>query len=311
MIAPRRFLPSISSLLALEAVERLGTASAVAEELSLTHSAVSRQLKVLEGQIGVRLLQRDGKGLSLTPAGTTYAQSVRVVLGDLARASLRVRAGGSRDTLTLAMLPSFGTYWLLPRLRAFNRAHPDILINLHARPGRIDFAAESFDAAIHYGAPDWPGMTHLHLAGDRVIPATAPETFAGQRLPPADLLDKPLLHLDSRPGAWEEWFAHHGLQVEGLRGMLFDQFTTMAEAAAQGFGTALLPEFLAEASFSSGKLVPAAADYMKLDTAYYLVMPENRPENPQLDLLADFLTDQRQAVSARPRLNTAEAAPEP
>ncbi|MEJ2030194.1 MAG: LysR family transcriptional regulator, partial [Maritimibacter sp.] len=86
MLAPRRFLPSISSLLALEAVDRLGSATAAAEELALTHSAVSRQLKVLEGQLGVTLLVRDGKSLRLTRAGETYSQSARTILGDLARA---------------------------------------------------------------------------------------------------------------------------------------------------------------------------------------------------------------------------------
>ena len=94
MLAPRRFLPSVASLLALEAVARLGTATQAADELALTHSAVSRQLKVLEEQIGVPLFRREGKALILTPAGQDYVETIRDYLQDLARASLRLRAAG-------------------------------------------------------------------------------------------------------------------------------------------------------------------------------------------------------------------------
>ncbi|MFC2968548.1 LysR substrate-binding domain-containing protein [Acidimangrovimonas pyrenivorans] len=289
MIAPRRFLPSIPSLLALEAVERLGTATAAAEELSLSHSAVSRQLKVLEEQIGVTLLRREGKGLALTSAGTAYARSVRDILEDLARASLRVRADGVRDSLSLAVPPSFATHWLTPRLRRFHAAHPDILVHLGTRLGTVDFRREKFDAAIHYGAPDWPGTEHLLLTRDRVIPVCAPGLLAAPPDSAETLLSAPLLHLESRPGGWEHWFERHGCAAQGLRGMLFDQFATMAEAAAQGFGIALLPEFLAEIEFSRGRLVAAWPDYLELDGAYYLATPASRPASRSLELFMRWI----------------------
>lgn len=289
MIAPRRFLPSISSLLALEAVERLGTATAAAEELSLTHSAVSRQLKVLEEQIGVSLLVREGKGLALTPAGAEYARSIRDSLQDIARASLKIRAGGTRTSLDLAVLPSFGTHWLSPRLRGFVTAHPEFTLNMASRLAPFDFGREKFDAAVHYGTQDWPGVEYLELARERVIPACAPALLAQGRLLPEDLLRLPLLHLDTRPGAWEEWFEYHGLRADRLRGMLFDQFTTMAGAAAHGFGLALLPEFLAEHEFAAGRLVPAVPDYMPVDRSYWLVWPQGTEPNRALQALLHWL----------------------
>lgn len=281
MIAPRRFLPSVSSLLALEAVDRLGSATAAAEELSLTHSAVSRQLKALQDQIGVTLLRRAGKGLSLTPAGMDYAASSRDYLQDLARASLKIRAAGESSSLNLAVLPNFGTHWLLPRLRPFLQENPDIMVNFGTRLAPFDFTRDPFDAAIHFGGADWSGAHHLELARESVIPACSPSFLEAGPLSPAALLSRPLLHLESRPGAWEDWFARQGCPAGHLRGMLFDQFAQMAGAAALGFGVALLPRFLAEAEFKTGRLRPVVDAYTEVDGAYYIVWPQVRkPSRP-------------------------------
>lgn len=286
MIAPRRFLPSISSLLALEAVDRLGSASAAADELALTHSAVSRQLKTLQDQIGVTLLRREGKGLALTPAGIEYASSIRDYLQDLARASLKIRAAGEQSSLNIAVLPAFGTHWLLPRLRQFAADNPDIIINFSTRLSPFDFTREPFDAAIHFGGADWPGANHLELARERVIPACTPGLVSPGTMTPQDLLSLPLLHLESRPGAWEDWFTRQGCPAGHLRGMLFDQFSQMAEAAALGFGVALLPEFLAEAEFAKGRLVPPVNLATEVDGAYHIVWPQiAAPSRPMQKLL--------------------------
>lgn len=289
MIAPRRFLPSVSSLLALEAVDRLGTATAAADELALTHSAVSRQLKALQEQIGVTLVKREGNGLILTSAGIEYAASIRDYLQYLARASLRIRAAGERSSLNLAVLPAFGTHWLLPRLSQFSEENPDTIINFGTRLAPFDFTREPFDAAIHFGAADWPGANHLELASESMIPACSPTLIPAGPVEPSELLSLPLLHLESRPGAWEDWFAGHGCSAGHLRGMLFDQFAQMAEAAALGFGVALLPRFIAEAEFRSGRLRPAAAEFTSVDGAYYIVWPQICTPSRPLDKLLRWL----------------------
>lgn len=289
MIAPRRFLPSVSSLLALEAVDRLGTATAAAEELSLTHSAVSRQLKALEEQIGVVLLRRAGKGLALTPAGADYAASIRDYLQDLARASLKIRAAGERSSLNLAVLPAFGTHWLLPRLRQFADHHPEITVNLSTRLTPFDFTRDPVDAAIHFGGTDWPGVEYVELTREEIIPACTPGLLPNGPVPAKALLTMPLLHLQSRPGAWEDWFTRKGCPAGDLRGMLFDQFTQMAEAAALGFGVALLPRFLAEAEFRTNRLRPAVEGYTAVDGRYFAVWPSLRPPSRPLQRLLDWL----------------------
>lgn len=289
MIAPRRFLPSVSSLLALEAVDRLGTAAAAAQDLALTHSAISRQLKALEEQIGVTLFRREGKGLALTPAGLGYAASIRDYLQDLARSSMKVRAAGEKSSISLGVLPAFGTHWVMPRLKLFLAQNPDITVNLSTRLEPFDFSRDKLDAAIHFGNQDWQGVNYLELGQERIIPACAPELLHQGPVSPHGLLTLPLLHLESRPGAWEDWFAGKGHLSENLQGMLFDQFTLMVEAAVHGLGVALLPEFIAKVEFGRGRLTPAAQGYTEIEGRYFCVWPQLHPPSRPLRRMLDWL----------------------
>ncbi|AUC56726.1 LysR family transcriptional regulator (plasmid) [Sagittula sp. P11] len=301
MSIPRRFLPTISSLRALEAVDRLGTAVAAARDLDLTHSAVSRQLKSLEDQLGVKLLIREGKGLRLTSAGRSYARSVRDCLADLAQASLQLRAAGERNALSLAIPLTFGFCWLDPHLGAFLQAHPEVHINRTTRNSPFDFAAEKFDAAVHFGTADWPGVEFLPLARNRLVPVARPDTGLPDTVTPADLLRMPLLHLSSRPGAWESWFLQQDVAPGHLRGALFDQFLSLANAATSGLGAALLPDFLADRELQSGRLVQVGPAFEDPGSFYYLVWPQEAEPSGELRLLIEFLrrrSDVRPASSA-------------
>ncbi|MBL4767259.1 MAG: LysR family transcriptional regulator, partial [Rhodobacteraceae bacterium] len=220
MIAPRRFLPSIASLRAIEALDRLGSASAVAEELSLTQSAISRQLQALERQIGVDLILRDSKRLALTDAAQDYATEVRQALNQIAQASLRLQVAPLGGTLNLAILPTFGMRWLMPRLPDFARLNPDVTINMATRLEPFNFAMEAFDAALHYGSQDWPGTNSILLKGEQIVPVCTADLARN------DLQDLPLLHIQTRPLAWQYWFENHGLQSDDNSGTMYDQFST-------------------------------------------------------------------------------------
>ncbi|WP_170373439.1 LysR substrate-binding domain-containing protein [Ruegeria arenilitoris] len=278
MLAPRRFLPSISSLLALEAVDRLGSASAAADELSLTQSAVSRQLKAVEEQLGVALIQRDQMRLQLTPAGKEYVETARTALQQLAQASLKLKANPSGGSLQLSILPAFGMHWLAPRLQDFAQRHPEVTMNLSTRLKPFDFGTEPFDAAIHFGQRDWAGVNYLPIMCEEVLPVCAPALLPAETPNAEWLVDAPLLHLDTRPDAWERWFAAQGTPVEGVRGMLFDQFSTMIQATIHGLGVALLPSYLISAELEAGRLVPACAAPPVSLGDYYLVWPQDRTE---------------------------------
>lgn len=292
MFGPRRFLPSIPSLLALEAVDRLGTATAAAEELALTHSAVSRQIKVLEGQIGVPLVLRDGSGLRLTPAARDYCQTARRILGELSQSTLRLRANPAGGGLDLAILPAFGMHWLAPRLKDFAIQHPEVTVNLTTRLRRFDFDAEGLDAALHHGTRDWPGVHYLPLAEERLVAVAAPSLLPAPAPRPEALLGQPLLHLETRPGAWQDWFTRQGVAAGGLPGMLFDQFSTMAQAAVHGMGLALLPDYLAQPEIERGRLTPAFGAASPSAGTYFLVWPDRAPAKPQVEKFVSWLRTQ-------------------
>lgn len=291
MFAPRRLLPSISSLLALEAVDRLGSASAAAEELSLTHSAVSRQIKVLEGQLATPLVLRDGVRLKLTPAAVEYCETVRSSLRDLSRASLKLKANPTGGSLNLAILPAFGMHWLAPKLRHFASACPEVTVNLSSRLQPFEFAREEYDAAIHYGDRDWQGVNYLHIAEEYVLPVCAPGLIESPLTSPEQVLALPLLHLETRPGAWEDWFLRHGLSPKSLPGMLFDQFSTMAQAAAHELGVAILPSYLALSEIERGRLVSALGEPVQASGNYYLVWPDTYPARPPLEKFNSWLRE--------------------
>ena len=290
MLGARRYLPSMASLLALEAVDRLGTASAAAAELSLTQGAISRQLKVLEDQLGVPLLIRDRQRLRLTPGAADYVREVRRSLTSLTQASLKLRANPLGGSLNLAILPAFGMYWLAPRLAGFAQSHPEVTVNLSTRLAPFDFAANSFDAAIHYGRKDWPGVDYLPLMAEQVMAVAAPGLLAAPLPDAIDILAYPLLQLESRPGDWGRWLAHHG--HPGLRpgGMMFDQFATMTQAAIHGLGIALLPLFLIERDLSAGRLVPAFGGPVRALGSYFLVWPHDIPARAPLVSFRNWIT---------------------
>ena len=150
----RKLLPSTSALAAFDSVARLGSFSLAADELSLTQGAISRQVMSLEEQLGVRLFERGARGVSLTGEGQTYAKAIGTALSDIRSASLQIMTKTHGNTLNLAMLPTFGTRWLLPRIPDFVAAHPEITLNFATRIGQFDFEKESLDMAIHIGQPD-------------------------------------------------------------------------------------------------------------------------------------------------------------
>lgn len=303
MLAPRRLLPSISSLRALEALDRLGSASAVAEELSLTQSAVSRQLQTLERQMGVELVQRTRKRLTLTPIAQDYVGEVRQALNRIANASLRLQVAPLGGTLNLAILPTFGMRWLMPLLPEFARLHPDVTLNMSTRLVPFNFAEETFDAALHFGVGDWPGTDRLLLKHETVIPVCAPDLL-DEDLPAkaSDLLSLPLLHILTRPRAWADWFSAHGVATNGpISGAMYDQFSTITQAALHGLGVALMPEYLVEQDLATGRLIPIFGKPVEAKGAYYLVWPQAKSRDPSLIAFRDWLSGKAQPEDPLPR----------
>lgn len=308
----RRLLPSTAALAAFDSVARLGSFSGAAEELSLTQGAVSRQVSGLEQQLGVILFDRTSRGAVLTTAGVDYALAVREALGRIRSASLDAMSNRHGDTLNLAIPPTFGTRWLMPRIPRFVTRHPEVTLNFATRIGTFDFGREGIDMAIHVGAihvgaihagavhggamhggvfagdvpprvgslmqqPDWPGTEATFLMGEQVVPVAAPAFLAARPIrQAADLLRQPLLHMASRPGAWRHWFAKAGIEADPSQAMRFEQFGSVAQAAIAGLGVALMPTFLIDTELASGHLVEALPQRIDSPSAYYAVAPLGR-----------------------------------
>ncbi|MFS8048023.1 LysR family transcriptional regulator [Rhizobium sp. BR 314] len=290
MQVPRRFLPSLSLLAAFEAAARTGSVTAAAKELDLTQSAVSRQIKALEEQLGVELFHRERQTIRLTVGGDAYVREIRDALRKISTASLNLRANPHGGMLTLAILPTFGTRWLAPRLPRFLSTNPGITVNLVTRFSIFDFRLEPVDAAIHFGAAHWPGGELALLRDETVIPACSPQIRDEYRFgEAADIRKAPLLHLTTRPDAWERWMELNGVPSDAVHGMLFDQFATAAQAAMVGLGVALLPEFLIEEELATGRLVAAMDLPMKSSESYYLAWPKDRETHPPLAAFRQWL----------------------
>ena len=291
----RRYLPSMPSLLALEAVDRTGSASAAAEELKLTQGAISRQLQVLEGQLGLTLIIRDKHRLRLTPAAQDYCREIRRALQALSQASLTLRANPNGGTLNLAILPAFGMHWLAPRLARFAAQHPEVTVNLSTRLQPFDFATSHFDAAIHYGRQDWSGVDYLPLMQEELLAVAAPTLLRAPLAAANDILSYPLLQLESRTGDWGRWLTHHDLPGQRPPAMLFDQFATMTQGAIHGLGIALLPLFLITRELAENRLTPAFGPAIPSLGSYYLVWPKDAALRAPLTSFRTWITAERDA----------------
>ena len=303
MPLPRRSLPSIASLRALEALDRLGSATAAAAELSLTQSAVSRQLKTLEDFIGHPILVHEGRGVRLTPEAAEYAGRVRGALEQIAHATMRLSVNAAGGTLSLAILPTFGMRWLVPRLPDFANRHPEVTINLSTRLKPFNFASEPFDAAIHFGEDDWPGCHALRLRPEAVLPVATPD-FLSRHRPvrgARDLLNLPLLHIETRPSSWADWFAAHGVTGAPIGGTIHDQFSTIMQVALHGLGVALLPDYLVEQELATGRLQPVWGEPVTMRGAYCLVWPDRKTHDAALTAFREWLAGQAEDEDGLPR----------
>lgn len=293
----RRFLPSVSLLTAFEAVLRTGSTAAAARELDLSQGAVSRLVQNLELQIGQQLFLRERRRLIPTAHAKAYGRDVSRALDLLSRATMEAALNPMGGVLSLAILPAFGARWLAPRLSRFIALHPGITVNMATRLKRFNFAAESFDAAIHFGERDWRGAGHLQIGAETLIACASPAFLARNPVhDAADLLNMPLLQIETRPSAWEDWFSFYGVEAPLPRGMLFDQFAPMTEAAIHGLGVALLPRFMVEEELADGRLVGVWGEAVPGTGSYWLVWPETRADYPPLVAFRDWIDEESRSL---------------
>ncbi len=290
----RRRLPSTTALVAFEAAARHESFTLAADELALTQSAVCRQVAALEAVLAVKLFRRTRRGVVLTAPGVAYARKVAARLAALEADALDLRAGGGeRQVIELAVVPTFATRWLLPRLADVARSEPALQLNLHVRTRPFLFDGSGIDAAIYAGDGRWAGCRCRRLMGERLVPVCSPALLRA-RLPggaadAAAIGRLPLLQQTTRPDAWRRWFAQAGVEVDGdLQGPRYELFSMSIEAAVQGLGVALVPEMFVADELAQRRLVRPAPLALDSDRSYYFVVPEGEA-SPALQGFGEWL----------------------
>ena len=290
-----RTLPSRSALTAFEAAARHQSFTSAAAELSLTESAISRQVAALENQLKLKLFDRIKKRVILTKAGLLYSKQVRKSLAQMEQDMTNIMAhGGTREILELAVLPTFCSQWLIPRLRGFYKQHPEMAINTAARSVMFLIKDTPFDAAIHYGQPSWPGTVADYLFKEEVVAVCRPDLIATKQLDQVEsILNCSLLHLASRPNSWRDWFEHAGLSgINAMHGSRHEHFSILISAACAGLGIALIPRYLIIEELERKRLVIAFDLSLQSDDAYYLVYPEENLSSSALREFKEWLLEE-------------------
>lgn len=317
---PQRQL-ALGPLRAFEAVARRLNFRAAAEDLHLTQPAVSRQIRGLEEELGMPLFVRGTRHVELTSAGTALLQVVAPWLQQLDTTVRQLRVTKRRQPVALTTFASLASLWLLPRLQAFQQAHPTIDIRISASDTLADLEDPEIDLAIRYCHADLAPPGSLHLFGEVLTPVTSPSLLARQRIRgAADLVRHTLLEEDDhRPSSeylsWHHWLRQHAPKGLEPRGWIYMNFTyQQVQAAIAGQGIALARLALVQEPLARGDLVEpfGAAGRVHSPFAYWLVRWPARRERPALAAFEQWLLDQArdtQAVlsahTAAPRLNSA------
>ncbi|MGR3909109.1 transcriptional regulator GcvA [Burkholderia sp. SR8] len=288
-----RQLPALNAIRAFEAAARHENFSRAADELYVTHGAVSHQVRALEEELGVQLFARNGKRLCLTDAGMRYAQQIRAALMVIADATREVRASDRGRRLVVSMLSSFAARFITPRIGTFIERHPEIDVELQSTNSLTDFARDDVDLAIRFGSGTYPGLHVEPLFEEVFFPACSP-TLNGGKLPktPADLVHYNLLRSDDE--LWRPWFDAAGLDTltEPKRGILYQDSSNLLLAAIDGQGIALVRRSLAVHDLLDGRLVRLFDIDGQSPWHYFFVCPPPLVNTPRVQAFRTWILEE-------------------
>jgi LysR family glycine cleavage system transcriptional activator len=286
-----RKLPPLNALPSFEAAARHLNFSRAAEELNVTHGAVSRAIKTLEDQLGVLLFERATRSVRLTAVGGPYARAVREALDQLAVATASATARHSGSTLNVSTSDGFAGKWLVPRLYRFHRAHGDIDVRVSTTGKLTNFLGDGIDIAIRYGGGNYPGLTTEFLTDEEVFPVCSPRLMEGARplRKPEDLRHHTLIR-DGYPIDWAAWLASAGVEgIDPQSGLTFDSATFAVESAVQGEGVVLGRTMLVSADLAAGRLVRPFGHALKSVSSFYVVYPPEAIRQRKVRAFRDWL----------------------
>lgn len=293
----------MSELHAFVTVARVGSFTRAAEELCVTQAAISRAIHRLEHHFGQVLLLRSAHHLTLTPVGREFLAQIRGPIAAIEEASAALMSRDDKNRLTLSVVPTLASVWLVPRLPQFSQRHPDIEISFAPYRREEDFAGSTPDAAILTGAEgEWPaGWDCDYVIGKEMVPVAHPERLrrrraAGQWSTPAELMNEPLLYHTSAPNRWLLWLRKAGVpDAEPKLASGFDHVSILIQAVKTDMGVALLQRCLVQEELASGQLVAPFDLPISLPKGYFLCAPVQRRSHRALAMFRQWLLQTAEA----------------
>ncbi|WP_259780364.1 transcriptional regulator GcvA [Aestuariispira ectoiniformans] len=290
-------LPPLTALRAFEAAARNLSMSRAADELNVTHAAVSQQVRALEERLGLRLFVRQGKGVMLTPEGTCYAEQLRRSFEIMEEATRDARRQSETRPLEVSTTTAFVSRWLVPRLGRFQAAYPDIQLRLNPSRQLVDFDREAVDVAIRYGNGQWPGLVAERFMAGRMVAVCHPDLLEPGKtaLEPADLSRYNLLH-DADYAEWKQWVMENEWKdVDVEHGIVFNMTSLSYEAALSGQGVALTVESLVRKDIEAGRLIALYDEGKNYTSGYHLVYRAKDAGHPNVAAFLQWVRDEAQA----------------
>lgn len=289
-----RRLPPLNALRSFEAAARHGSFNQAADELFVTPSAVSHQIKSLEQYLDIKLFRRNKRRVDLTAAGEKYLSSIQHALDEIDAATRRLVANPNAGVITLGVSPAFLTRWLMPRLTHFQELYPDVELRLSATMGEVDFDHSDIDMAVRFGSGQWKDVDADLLLGMSVVPVCSPRLLEGKHSLQAvdDLRHHTLIQVSTRLDEWRAWLRSAGIDEVGFGKELRFSSTSLATAAAvEGLGIALADRHLVSKELRSGALVVPFDIALDTHSAFYLVKPKDRVMNYSMNIFRDWILE--------------------
>lgn len=294
-----RDLPPLHALRAFDAAARHLSLTRAAQELHVTHGAVSRQVKELESYLGRQLFVRKARGLELTDQGRLLAFTTTRLFDELRRAVRSLQSVSRPEVITVSTVPSLAARWLVPRIAAFQARHPGREIRIGTTKQLVDFRRDDVDVALRYGRGGWRGVYAERLFQPREFPVCAPALLDSVHplREPNDLAHFPLLH-DMGFGNWAQWLAAAGAdRVDARKGLVLEDMNVALQAAIEGQGVVLAPPALVHADLRAGRLVRPFDVDIPVELSFYLVCEAGRENSPELAPFIEWLRSEAAAVA--------------
>lgn len=288
-------LPSLNGLRAFECAARHMSFTRAAEELNVTQTAISHQIRRLEDELGVRLFMRLKDGLALTEEGNAYLPGIRSAFLELRYSTEKLLESSNNSVLTISTLVSVASKWLLPRLPSFREAHPQIDVRISASTEWVDFRKGGIDAAIRYGDGNWPGLRADWLMSDEIFPVCSPRLLTGDKPlnTPVDLAHHPLLQISGvTANDWNDWLHAAGqppLTAKGPR-LTFDLAMMAVQTAIDGQGVCIGRSTYVDDDLRAGRLVAPFDLRLKSASGFYLVTPHDQAESKKIVAFRGWLS---------------------